>query len=343
MNTALCHKILLKVFRFRYHKLSNIMDDEETQTVVLSTSQLSEDFLSGTQTTNTTTTLTTDAKNFGDNNNYYDNNDSDDNNDESSDNSGDFTQYTRTIHKEKSKKLLNKVKATAYLMAAVDAKEKRKKREKKLVAEEKRKKTKLQKYANCSKTLLGNTNCVTEILSTTRSNTTTPIAAVHKTQSQSFPFATPSPRVTNSNASQNNKNLMNNTCSGCGRTVDECHETKYRYVCLHAVLDYFDEVGFRNVTQHGIYNSYARAYTFALKKDMLENTSFYERALDLEIPDCMENASLQDAQQINQSNCLFQFLMSKRVYDVEVYFERLKSGEIDAAFYSDVKNDNEED
>ena len=82
---------------------------DETQTIVLSTTQDEGDSLSGTQNTQSTTTQSTHTE------------DSDD----SSTNSGDFTQHTRTLHKEQSSQLLNKVKAIVYFMAAIDAKEKK--------------------------------------------------------------------------------------------------------------------------------------------------------------------------------------------------------------------------
>ena len=330
---------------------------DETQTIVLSTTQDEGDSLSGTQNTQSTTTQSTHTE------------DSDD----SSTNSGDFTQHTRTLHKEQSSQLLNKVKATAYFMAAIDAKEKRANRTKKLEVKERNRKMKHKKYAEGAQALLANMNCNIETVSTpvpkkksrklvTKVETSAVKTsnrssskkqsrfAVHSdvktpkvnTPNQLLPFTTPSPCATTSISIRKNITLMSHPCSGCGRTVDECHELKYRNMCLHAVLDYFDEVGFQNVTQLGIYNSYARTYTFALKKDMLEHTTFYERTLDIEIPDCMENGSLEEAQQINRSNRLFQFLMSKRVYDVEVYFDQLKSGNIDAAFFSNVENDNKE-
>ena len=95
------------------------------------------------------------------------------------------------------------------------------------------------------------------------------------------------------------------------------------------------------VTQHGVYIAFMRAYTSARKKDVLESFSFYELNIDCEIPVCMERASLEDAQQIHKSNRLFQFLMSRRVHDVEAYFEDLKAGRVTAAFYPEFETKSE--
>ena len=155
----------------------------------------------------------------------------------------------------------------------------------------------------------------------------------------SVPFATPSP---NPVASRVSNDMSSHKCSGCGNSIDECHEVKYRYYCLHAVIDYFDEVGMNFVTQHGIYAAFMRAYTSARKKDMLESFSYYERNVDCEIPECMERASLEDAQQIHKSNQLFQFLMSRRVHDVESFFEDLKAGRVTTPFYPEFETESEE-
>ena len=238
-------------------------------------------------------------------------------------------------------------------MAKVDAKIKRDKHAKKILSKKTKQKRKHQMYVTQATELLGSmdsakkgskttSNSKPTSNSKTKSVTKSPEALNDSSCSFGVPqnknvtglFTTPA-KVMRSFVTPNDK--PNHICTDCGCGADDCHEVKYRNYCLHSVLDYFDEVGMGYVTQHGIYSAFLRAYTVALKKDMLESTKYYELNVDCELPDCMERGSLEDAQQIHRCNRLWQSLMTKRVHDVGSYIEDLKAGRITAPFCHDVE------
>ena len=254
---------------------------------------------------------------------------------DSDDSTGDFTQGSLERSRQKSlqlkmdvaklkmsKKKLNRVKAETYFMAKVDAKFNREKHAKKIKGKKAQQNRKKQRYI-----------IDTEKMTTPHSESVTRSASsssnVPKNKNIEL-FVTPS-KTSCSFVTPNDK--PTHTCSGCGHGIDDCHEAKYRYYCLHSVLDYFEEVGMSYVTQHGIYAAVLRSYTVALKKDMLETTKYYEINIDCELPDCMEKGTLADAQMIHRSNHLFQTLMATRVRDVVAFVEDVKAGRVETPSY----------
>ena len=137
-------------------------------------------------------------------------------------------------------------------------------------------------------------------------------------------FATPSPClacVSRTTTSDNNTDINTHICRGCGNGINDCHEMKYRVYCLHGVMDYFDDVGFHYSDDLGVYTAYIKAYTAAVKNDMLKSFSLYERTREVELPLCMLKGSLRDAQYIRYCNLLYQYLLATRVYDVPRHVE----------------------
>ena len=116
-------------------------------------------------------------------------------------------------------------------------------------------------------------------------------------------------------------------CNGCGHPMGKCHEVRFREMCLQAVMDHFEDDNIRFTDELGIYTAFIRAYTFCVKKDMLDKHGFYERRVEVEIPSCMVNGSLAEAQSLRTVDVLRRSLLGQRVFDVPTYVEQVKKGE----------------
>ena len=114
------------------------------------------------------------------------------------------------------------------------------------------------------------------------------------------------------------------TCNGCGSPFSSCMELKWRNVCLHHVLDYFEDVGYNEVTDAGIRRVYYECFQLMLKSDVLGHTDFWECADKIELPKCMKQGSLKEALDLKNFGPAFHFLMSKRTIDVQRHLIRLK-------------------
>lgn len=111
--------------------------------------------------------------------------------------------------------------------------------------------------------------------------------------------------------------LSSHVCAGCGRQGTECHERKYRNICFHAVFDYFEDVGFPYVDRFKMQTVYVKAYSFALKKDLLEKYGFYERNREIDVPSCMLTGSYHEIKGISFYSPSYRYVLSKRMYEVE--------------------------
>lgn len=281
--------------------------------------------------------------------------------DESSDgsaDSSDFTQRSLLQSRQRSAQLklesssglkMNKVRAETYFISKVEAQLNREKREKQIKLKNAQRKRKRERLTVAAREYLGLAPS-SDVKTPSKAKKKTPVSSSLKTTPASkknknknnttgnpppkhvTPFTVRSQVVSSTVRSQVEDGVTetpsNQICDGCGHEHDKCHEIKYRNFCLHSVLDYFEEVGMNYITQHGTYLAFLRAYTVALKKDMLESTKYYEINIDCELPVCMERGSLEDAQQIHRCNRIFQALMAQRVRDVSSYVEDFKAGRV---------------
>ena len=92
---------------------------------------------------------------------------------------------------------------------------------------------------------------------------------------------------------------------------------KYRDFCLHAVTDYIQSVGPSNITDMGLLQSDCEAFTTQVKLDLLNKTGFYETNKMLHLPRCMVQGSLVQSLNLVRGTRAAQFLMSKRMANVE--------------------------
>ena len=157
------------------------------------------------------------------------------------------------------------------------------------------------------------TNYVTTFADTTPS-VTTPSVTNSIPFSLKVPFATPSPSIATK---------LNTTpgfeCKGCGGTAETCKEIRWKWICLHRVLDYFEKVGSENVEVEGATNAYVSAYHVLGKLDLLNKHSLYSTNPHFSIPQCMVHGSYQMAIDMTKSQKLYCVLMKMRVNDVDDY------------------------
>ena len=100
-----------------------------------------------------------------------------------------------------------------------------------------------------------------------------------------------------------------------------CLETKHHNHCLHAVIDYFDKVGYNVITKHGIYQVYYDKYLSRIKDDILTDTGLYELKIDIPIPECMLEGSFTYVLNKINYNSAFCFLETKRMGSVRGYLK----------------------
>ena len=108
-------------------------------------------------------------------------------------------------------------------------------------------------------------------------------------------------------------------CPGCMLQYHLCHEARWRDTCLHAVVDYFDRVGYDVITKHGIREAYYERYIVMLKTELLGGHGLYELDDDLPLPSCMLQGSFQEALRMEDYNDTFRYLERHRMHGVKGY------------------------
>ena len=121
----------------------------------------------------------------------------------------------------------------------------------------------------------------------------------------SIPFATPSPLI------------RGFKCKGCRGTASTCKEIRWKWICLHQVIDYFENVGCENVEVEAAKEAYVNAYHVLGKLELLNKHSLYSTNSHFSIPQCMVHGSYQMAIDMTKSQKLYSVLMQIRVYDVD--------------------------
>ena len=119
-----------------------------------------------------------------------------------------------------------------------------------------------------------------------------------------------------------------NFCKGCGKPEHLCDEVIRRDFCLQVVMDHFKDDNIRFTDELGVYTAIVKAYTFCVKKEMLDQHNFYERRREIEVPDCMVNGSLADAQALRTTDRLRRSLLGQRDFDVKNHLSELENGTI---------------
>ena len=107
-----------------------------------------------------------------------------------------------------------------------------------------------------------------------------------------------------------------------------CLEAKHRDHFLHAVVDYFDRVGYDAITPHGIQIAYYEKYLARVKDNILTSTGLHELKDDIAIPDCMLQGSLTDAMNMVDYNTTFCYLESRRMEDVRSYLKNKNDDDV---------------
>ena len=107
------------------------------------------------------------------------------------------------------------------------------------------------------------------------------------------------------------------TCIACKREHKECCEMKYRDFCLQSVIDYIQTTGSSNITDAGLRKAYRDAFTMQAKLDLLTKTGYYETNKMLHLPWCMVQGSLVESLNLIRGTPAAQFLMGKRMANVE--------------------------
>ena len=106
-------------------------------------------------------------------------------------------------------------------------------------------------------------------------------------------------------------------CKRCGNQFKFCFEYKLRDICLHSVLDYFEEVGEDNVTETAIKKRFYSTFLSHMKAKILKRSKFWELDTEIHIPPCMMQGSFKEALELRKFNSHYHFLMTRRVHDVQ--------------------------
>ena len=119
---------------------------------------------------------------------------------------------------------------------------------------------------------------------------------------------------------------MSMNCAGCSNPFRRCMEKRWREICLHSVIDYFEETGPDSICEAGVRETYYNTFAVKIKSEIMEQSGgFYETEDNVLIPECMVEGSLKDAiEMMSMDNPTYHYLMSKRVCDVQRHMYRLK-------------------
>ena len=116
---------------------------------------------------------------------------------------------------------------------------------------------------------------------------------------------------------------LNRICRGCGNKFESCFEYKLRKVCIHSVLDYFDEVGCDMVCELGIQKRYYSTFLSHSKAAILAKTTFWDLDDYISLPECMKQGSFLEAVELMKFDDRYEYWMGFRVHNVENHCKRL--------------------
>lgn len=116
---------------------------------------------------------------------------------------------------------------------------------------------------------------------------------------------------------------LNCVCRGCGNKFDSCFEYKLRKVCMHSVLDYFDDIGCDMVCELGIQKRYYSTFLSHSKASILENTTFWDLDDYMPLPECMKQGLFMEAVELMKFDDCYEYWMGFRVHNVARHTKRL--------------------
>ena len=92
-------------------------------------------------------------------------------------------------------------------------------------------------------------------------------------------------------------------------------------------MDLFDEESYENVTEHGIRKRYYETFLIAAKAAKLKGLHFWELEEIIPLPACMQQGSQKESVELLEFNTHFDFLCTKRCYNVENHIKIHINGE----------------
>ena len=117
----------------------------------------------------------------------------------------------------------------------------------------------------------------------------------------------------------------NKVCRGCNNPYCNCMERKWRSVCLHSVIDYFEENEYNGIQREGVYDAYYKTFRFMVKTEVLKRTRYWERINEILIPQCMIEGSLSEAYEMMQFelDLTYEYFLGQRVHNVQHHLDRI--------------------
>ena len=110
-------------------------------------------------------------------------------------------------------------------------------------------------------------------------------------------------------------------CPHCKALNDNCANIKYRDIIIHTVIDSFDIVGTEYYTNEGIKLHISKAYNKHGKRDLLDNTDYYELTKVVEPPTWVTEGVQQEAIRMIEGYALMINYRRKRKYKVMDYLD----------------------
>ena len=121
---------------------------------------------------------------------------------------------------------------------------------------------------------------------------------------------------------------------GCEEHFSECLERKYCDLCLHAVKNRIDDVGFECITDFSIHKVYHNKYMAHLHCNLKDKYGKYEVNHLLNLPKCMMQGSLENALELvtgsEKGLQINEWLMHQRVCDI---MYRIQEKERERAYF----------
>ena len=118
---------------------------------------------------------------------------------------------------------------------------------------------------------------------------------------------------------------MDQICRGCLNPYRHCMERKWRKVCLHSVMDFFEEHDHDGIQKEGVYKAYYNAFLMMIKAEIVRRSGYWECSKKLILPQCMKEGSLEEAYKMMnfEDDMTYEYCTCRRVYDVQRHLDRI--------------------
>ena len=124
-----------------------------------------------------------------------------------------------------------------------------------------------------------------------------------------------------------------------------CLEKKYRDYCLQAVKNHIDDVGYDSLSEFSVQKAYHNEYMSQIRRDLKEQTGFYEANQLLDIPLCTIKGSLNDALTVASGSAvgvpIVEYLMQQCRYGIADHQENEEHERLRKECEEFYKNDGE--